>query len=256
MTPAVDISGVRFAYDGHNDVLRDVDLRVEADETVAVVGPNGGGKTTLLKLLLGLLRPDAGTVRVFAQRPGQARGQVGYVPQYVQFDPHFPVTAWDVVLMGRLGCSRGLGRYTQADRQAARDALQRVDLADLADRAFADMSGGQRQRTLIARALATDPKLLLLDEPTANLDAGMEQAFQELLAQLESRMAVMIVSHDIGFVSRHISKVVCVNRSVVVHPTRELTGERLQEMYGQELSVVHHHVHLHDENPPAGGDDA
>jgi zinc transport system ATP-binding protein len=244
---AVNISNVCFAYDGHNPVLRDVSLRVETDETVAVVGPNGGGKTTLLKLMLGLLRPDEGTVRVLGRRPGQVRADVGYVPQYVQFDPHFPVTAWDVVLMGRLGCSRRFGRYRPADRQAARDALERVGLAEHIRRPFADLSGGQRQRTLIARALATGPKLLLLDEPTANLDVGMEQAFEQLLAELETQMAIMIVSHDIGFVSQHISKVICVNRDVAVHPTRELTGDVLKDMYGQDISLVHHHAHLTNE---------
>jgi zinc transport system ATP-binding protein len=244
MELAVDIKAVSFAYDGRSDVLRDVELAVDAGETVAVIGPNGGGKTTLLKLLLGLLRPDKGTVRVLGRRPEQVRPEIGYVPQHMQFDPNFPVTAWDVVLMGRLACAGGIGRYGRDDRQAARDALEQVGLGDLAGRAFADMSGGQRQRVLIARALATRPRLLLLDEPTANLDVGVEKEFQDLLSSLEGQMAVMIVSHDVGFVARQISKVICVNRTVAVHPTQSLSGEVLQDMYGQEISLVHHHVDL------------
>ncbi|NBB95441.1 MAG: ATP-binding cassette domain-containing protein [Planctomycetes bacterium] len=247
MDHAVDISGLSFSYDGLSNVLHDVDLQVTSDETVAVVGPNGGGKTTLLKLLLGLLTPDRGSVRVLGRRPAQVRPQIGYVPQYVQFDPHFPVTAWDVVIMGRLGRTRGIGWYSRADRRATRDALDRVGLDSAGSRPFAALSGGQRQRVLIARALVTQPTLLLLDEPTANLDVGVEKEFEDLLAGIETQMAVMIVSHDIGFVASRISKVVCVNREVAVHPTQQLSPQILEAMYGQEVSLVHHHVHLDDE---------
>ena len=240
MDNAIETSGLWFAYDGQNHVLCDVNLEIGHGETIGMVGPNGGGKTTLLKLLLGLLSPSRGVVRVLGRSPKEARARVGYVPQHVQFDPKFPVTAWDVVLMGRLGCTSAVGPFGPADRQAADAALEQVALGPLKHRAFSELSGGQRQRVLIARALVTQPQLLLLDEPTASLDVGMEQDFQDLLGRLVGRMTVVIVSHDVGFVSSRIGKVVCVHGGVAVHATTELSGEMLREIYGRDVSLVRH----------------
>lgn len=238
---AIETTGLWFAYDRKNYVLRDADLRVSQGEMIAIVGPNGGGKTTLLKLLLALLSPSRGTIRVLGHSPRQARARVGYVPQHVHFDPKFPVTAWDVVLMGRLGRCRSLGPFGGHDRRAAEDALQQVGMGAMRRRAFSEMSGGQRQRVLIARALVAQPRLLLLDEPTANLDVSMEEDFYDLLARLAGPMTVAIVSHDVGFVSSRVSTVVCVRGEVAVHPTKDLSGEMLRELYGSDVSLVHHH---------------
>jgi zinc transport system ATP-binding protein len=247
--PAIETSDLSFAYEGGESVLRDVDLRIAQGEMIGIVGPNGGGKTTLLKLLLGLLSPDRGEIRVLGLSPSQARPQVGYVPQHLQFDPRFPVTAWDVVLMGRLGRAPALGPYRRDDRRAAEAALEQVGLAPLRRRAFAEMSGGQRQRALIARALVTQPRLLLLDEPTASLDLGMEQEFYDLLARLAGSMTVAIVSHDVGFVSSRIGTVVCVRGQVAVHATEALSGEMLRELYGSEVSLVQHHDEFRTGSP-------
>jgi zinc transport system ATP-binding protein len=252
--PAIETCGLWFAYEGQNYVLSDVNVLIYEGEMIGIVGPNGGGKTTLVKLLLGLLSPDRGTVRVLGLSPREARPRVGYVPQHMQFDPKFPVTAWDVVLMGRLGRSRVLGGFGRDDRRAAGEALEQVGLADLRRRAFAEMSGGQRQRVLIARALVTQPRVLLLDEPTASLDLGMEQEFYDLLTRLGGQMTVAIVSHDVGFVSSSIDKVVCVRGQVAVHATKALSGQMLRELYGSDVSLVHHHVDLNP--PPRGRKDA
>ncbi|MGA2033827.1 MAG: ABC transporter ATP-binding protein [Thermoguttaceae bacterium] len=234
---------VSFAYNGV-PVLEDVNLHIRAQQSVCMVGPNGGGKTTLLKLILGLLRPTRGEVRVFGQPPRCVRLSIGYVPQHVRHDPQFPATVTDIVLMGRLG--RGgpagwLGWYGRADRRAAHQALAQVGMDDLSRRPFAALSGGQRQRALIARALCCEPQLMLLDEPTSNVDSLVEARLFEVLKELNRRMTVVVVSHDLGFVSALVESAICVNRRVVVHPISQLTGEMVREMYGAEVQMVRHH---------------
>ncbi len=241
--PAVCFQGVRFSY-GSTPVLEDADFDVFTGESVCVVGPNGGGKTTLLKLILGLLQPDAGTVSVLGEVPRSARGRVGYVPQRIEFDPAFPITALDVVLTGLL---RGgsLGFVRAAEKRRAREALDRLGVSDQAGASFASLSGGQRQAVLIARALAGGPEVLLLDEPTAHVDAAAQERLHRLLRTLRRDITMVYVSHDLAFVSRAVPKVICVNRQVHVHPTVELTKERLRELYGYEVAMVHHgHEHL------------
>jgi zinc transport system ATP-binding protein len=240
--PVITLQGVCFAYDGA-PVLEDVDFSIVPRESICMVGPNGGGKTTLMKLILGLLRPQRGEIRVFGLPPEQARLRIGYMPQYVRHDPQFPVTVMDIVLMGRLGHTglRGiLGWYGAADRQAALDALRQVHLETLARRPFAALSGGQRQRVLIARALCCQPDLLLLDEPTANVDSLVEAKLFEVLRELNKRMTILMVSHDLGFVSSLVQRVICVNRHVVVHPTSEITGDVIHGIYGGDVRMVHH----------------
>jgi len=240
-SPIVQLDGVSFAY-GEVVVLEGVHLSIWPGEWVLVVGPNGGGKTTLLKLILGLLEPTAGQVRLFGQEPAKTRHRVGYMPQHIQFDSLFPVTVMDIVLMGRLGTPgrRLLGWYTRQDRQAAQEALAEVGLAGLENRPFAALSGGQRQRVLIARALCSRPELLLLDEPTAHVDPQAEGQLMEILQRLHRRMSIVMVSHDLGVVSPQIGSVLCVNRRLVVHPTTELTGEKIRQLYGEDLRMIRH----------------
>jgi zinc transport system ATP-binding protein len=238
--PAVKVDNLNFSYDPTARVLENVSFTIDQGDFVCFVGPNGGGKTTLIKLLIGLLTPGQGRIRVLGQPPAKARRRVGYVPQSASLDASFPASVMDVVLMGRLGRTRRVAWYSRDDRQAALSALGEVDLADHRRRAFADLSGGQRQRVLIARALACQPDLLLLDEPTANLDVRVEQQFRQLLVDLNERLTIVLVSHDVGFVSEFVRKVVCVRRHVSVHPTEELTGDVLRDLYGQELRVVRH----------------
>jgi len=240
-SPIVQLDGVSFAY-GEVVVLEGVHLSIWPGEWVLVVGPNGGGKTTLLKLILGLLEPTAGQVRLFGQEPAKTRHRVGYMPQHIQFDSLFPVTVMDIVLMGRLGTAgrRLLGWYTRQDRQAAQEALAEVGLTGLENRPFAALSGGQRQRVLIARALCSRPELLLLDEPTAHVDPQAEGQLMEILQRLHRRMSIVMVSHDLGVVSPQIGSVLCVNRRLVVHPTTELTGEKIRQLYGEDLRMIRH----------------
>lgn len=244
--PAIEFQNVGFSY-GPAPVLEEATLRIDEGELACIVGPNGGGKTSLLKLIVGLLKPTSGRVSVFGQPPEQSRRRIGYMPQYARFDPHFPATVMDIVLMGRLGRSWG-GPYSRRDRVAARRALAEMLLTDLAGRPFADLSGGQRQRALIARALAGEPDLLLLDEPTANVDAAVELKLIEFIRRLGRRLTILMVTHDLGFVSEIVQSVICVNRRVVTHPTSALTGQAIHDLYGAQVRMVHH-----DHPSPGGG---
>ncbi len=237
--PVLACHGLDFGYDGR-PVLRDVNLAIPAGDFVSVVGPNGSGKTTLLKLALGLLLPTAGEVTVFGERPERARHRIGYVPQHAHLDPLFPVSALDVVLMGRLGLGPRLGPWRGRDRDAARAALAEVGLGDHADRHFSALSGGQKQRTLIARSLAGEPELLLLDEPTAGLDAHVEEGFFRLLEELNRRLTIVMVSHDLGFVAGVVKSVICVGQKVVVHPTSAITGQVIADLYGADMRMIRH----------------
>jgi zinc transport system ATP-binding protein len=236
--PVIDIRNASFSYDGPL-VLEKVNLSIASRDFVGIVGPNGGGKTTLVKMLLGLIVPQEGRVNVLGQPPSRVRKRIGYMPQYVTLDMEFPVSVFDVVLMGRLGRGYGLGPYSKADKKSASRVLEEVGLRDIHSRPFSDISGGQRQRVLIARALACDPELLLLDEPTANLDPAIQDELYGLLRTLNERLTVVVVSHDIGFVSLNFNTVVCVNQKVHTHPRNELTQKQVADMYGREVRLLH-----------------
>lgn len=241
-TPAIVFENVSFSYGGP-PVLEDVDLTIGRREFACIVGPNGGGKTTLVKLVLGLLKPATGTVRLFGSRPALVRSRVGYMPQHLHLDPKFPVSVLDVVLMGRLGNGRSFGPYRREDKLAARKALRKVGLFDLSDQPFSVLSGGQQRRLFIARAIACEPELLLLDEPTANLDPMVEQELYQVLDELNQRMAVVVVSHDMTFVSHFVERVICVKLGVHVHPTSEIKEGMFSEVFGPEVRMVRHDRH-------------
>jgi zinc transport system ATP-binding protein len=240
---AVVVQGVRFAYQAGPPVLEDVSFSIAQGEFTSIIGPNGGGKSTLIKLVLGLLAPDAGRVRVLGRSPERARPMVGYLPQHATVDPRFPASVLEVVLMGRVTGTHPLGPYTGRDREAAARALARVELEGFEKRPFPALSGGERQRVLVARALASEPRLLLLDEPAAGLDQRVERDFLELLRELGESMTVVLVSHDLGFVSELVSTVVCVSRRVVVHPTSAIDGRIIRDIYGGDVRMVRHDRH-------------
>lgn len=234
----IEFDNVSFAY-GTVPVLSDVSFSIEKGHSVCIVGPNGGGKSTLIKLILGLLEPDDGKVTILGGEPDDARPQIGYMPQYIKYDQSFPASVMDVALMGRIGKGMNIF-YSQKDKNATMTALEEMGVADLASRPFNDLSGGQRQRVLIARALACDPELLLLDEPTANVDPAVESHLHNILKQLTERITVITVSHDLGFVSHLVDRVLCVNRYVRIHPTSDITGEVIQDIYGGDIKMVRH----------------
>ncbi len=236
--PILTFDNVSFAFDSI-EVLSDVSFSAQHHESISMVGPNGGGKSTLIKLMLGLLEPTHGTITVLGTDPVKARRKIGYMPQYLQYDQRFPVSVLDVALMGRLS-GHIFGFYNKKDKQITMKALDEMGVASLAKRSFGALSGGQRQRVLIARALACEPELLLLDEPTANVDPAVENQLLEILHDLAAKITVITVTHDLGFVSQMVDRVICVNRIVKIHPTSEITGEIIQDMYGGDLKMVRH----------------
>lgn len=235
----VGFDDVSFSYNGY-PAVEHVTFSISDGNFVSMVGPNGGGKTTLVKLILGLLRPTQGTVRLFGGSPEENRHRTGYLPQHARLDPQFPATVMDVALMGRLGLGNAFGPYGREDKEAAKAALEKVGLKDFGNRRFSALSGGQRQRLLIARALASDPDLLLMDEPTAHLDRAVEGEFHELLSELNKRMTIVVVSHDQAFVSEFVEKVICVKGRVMIHSTSEITGQVINDMYGSPRRMVRH----------------
>lgn len=236
----VECRGCRVSY-GSLLVLEDVTVRVERGQTLCLVGPNGGGKSTFLKLLLGLKEAERGEVRVLGKRPEQARRRVGYMPQAVAFDPLFPIDVEGIVKMGRLAGNRP-GFYGRADRLATERALEEMELGELRRERYGRLSGGQKQRVLIARALVGEPELLLLDEPTAMVDAHTGARLLEKLKELHRRMSLVLVSHDTAFVSGLVDEVLCVNRTAVLHPLGQVEDRSLQALYGGNVrAVLHQH---------------
>lgn len=222
-------------------VLQDVTLRVEPQDFLGIIGPNGGGKTTLLRLILGLLAPLRGRITVFGQSPADAHRLIGYVPQHAKLDESVPARAIDVVLTGRLALSSWGPWHSRDDHAAVMEALEQTGIADLAGKPLGALSGGQRQRVLIARALAGHPRLLVLDEPTTGIDAHAGQSLVDLLHELNRRMPIVIVSHDISFVSTHLSRVTCLNHTLTCHEPHQITGDVIARMYrGQSVMAVEH----------------
>ena len=246
MKPIIELSQVNFSY-GELPNLSQIDLQVREGEFLGVVGPNAGGKTTLIKLILGILQPQSGTVTVAGRKPRSAASLLGYVPQHPGFARDFPITVAEVVALGRLGHGRTSGwsrfwpaRLTTTDRDAVRKALTEVEAEELLNRQIGSLSGGQLQRVLLARALVGEPKILLLDEPTANVDQRLESEIYDLLESLNSRMTILVVSHDIAFISGYVHRVACVNRSLVCHHTDDINGQVIQDLYGEQVRMISH----------------
>lgn len=235
----VEFDQVSFAYE-RAPVLENVSFAVAPAEFFGLIGPNAAGKSTLLKLMLGLLAPKRGQVRVFGEAAVAARKRIGYVPQHPAFSRQFPISVLEVVLLGRLGTTPGAGGFTYADRLNARQALAAVEIEDIAARRIDTLSGGQLQRVLIARALVSDPELLVLDEPTANIDLRAEEDIFALLRDFNQRMTIVVVTHDVAFISGYVDRVGCLNRTLVCHGTEEISGKTIEELYGAPVKMIQH----------------
>lgn len=246
---AIEFANVNFAH-GEVDVLRDSSFHVHEGEFVALIGPNGAGKTTILRLIMGLSRPRSGKIEVFEKKPEQARGSIGYVPQYMNFDQAFPISVEEVVRMGRL---EGFGRSCMAHACPDMDgALELAGVADLKKRPYTALSGGQRRRVLVARALASSPRLLILDEPTANMDRESEERLFSVLGNLKGTTTILIATHDTAFVSSLTDVVLCVgerdgHQGDVVRHAAGPAEHVPQGLYGGTVLQVLHDTELADD---------
>jgi zinc transport system ATP-binding protein len=233
----IEMQNLSFSYSAQA-VLQDVNLEVKKGDFMAVIGPNGGGKTTLLKLMLGLLLPEKGSVRIFGKPPREVSHRIGYVPQDVHINRRFPVSALDVVLMGRLKPGRGWSRHSRNDRVTAHKTLDKMEMGIYCDRRVGELSGGQLQRVFVARALVTEPQLLFLDEPTASIDTKGQRDFYKLLRELNKTITIVVVSHDLMVLASYVKSVACVNRNIHYHGHAEVTGEMIETLYRCSVEEV------------------
>jgi zinc transport system ATP-binding protein len=242
MEKVIEIKNVWVCY-GNQVILEDVNLEIpEASGLLGIIGPNGGGKTTFLKVVLGLLKPYKGSVKLFGKPPEKSRDFVGYVPQYKRFDFDFPISVQEVVLTGRMSRAGFMKKYREEDVKAAEEALKTVEMLQYKDRQIGQLSGGQRQRVFIARALATNPKLLLLDEPNSGLDPHMQDELYRLLAKLKKEMAIIMVTHDLSAVSIYVDKIACLNRKLHYHNSKEIPVEDLEATYQCPIELIAHGI--------------
>ncbi|HTY79998.1 MAG TPA: metal ABC transporter ATP-binding protein [Candidatus Bathyarchaeia archaeon] len=245
MRPFVELEGVGASY-GEVRVLDGINLTVEPGDFLGIIGPNGSGKTTLLRIMLGLLEPTEGTVRLFGQSPAAFREwrRLGYVPQRATLDPSLPVTVGEVVATGLVASLGLFQRIGGAERARVKEALARVGMEAHARTRIGALSTGQQQRVLIARALVSDPELLILDEPTGGVDPEAQTSFYALLQHLnrEREVTLILVSHDIGVVAKEVTKLACLNRRLIFHgrPGDFLSDAALTALYGPAVRIVSH----------------
>jgi zinc transport system ATP-binding protein len=230
------VENLFFAY-SMDDVLTDISFKIEAGEFVGLFGPNGGGKSTLLALLMGFLKPKKGSIRIFEQSPIQARSQMAWVPQTFHFDRHFPISVEEVVLGGRLSKLSWMGRFGKSDSAAVSASLERVGMENYKEAPFSILSGGQAQRVLIARALASNPSLLLLDEPTASVDYAAQAEIYRLLTSLKKEITVVMVTHDLHAAVKHVDKVFCVQKNLIPMAPEKVCEHFAMGLYHAPLKI-------------------
>lgn len=236
---AVVLSGVTAGY-GSEVVLDRVDLSVPKGDFLGIIGPNGGGKTTLLNVLLGLVPLRGGTVSIMGEPPATGRRHIGYVPQSGGHDPKFPVTVREVASMGRISRGNLLGRLGAQDREAVSDSLEKTGMIDLSRKPMGELSMGQRQRVLFARALAVQPGILLLDEPTASMDPGAASSVYDLLGRLNDTVTIVMTSHDLTAVFSSVKTIACLNRTLHYHGKDKLSAESIGRTYQCPVDIIAH----------------
>ncbi|HOP67344.1 MAG TPA: ABC transporter ATP-binding protein [Methanoregulaceae archaeon] len=240
--PVIEVFNVTFGRNGEK-ILDNVNLSVDPGDFYAIIGPNGGGKTTLLKIILGLLTQQSGSVRLLGGKPRETRKFCGYVPQFRTFDFRYPITVKEMVLSGRLAYIPGIRkRYRPLDLRMASDAMEKMGVSDLADRQLCSLSGGEQQSAIIARALAGGPRLLLLDEPLVFVDAPTQDHFYDVIEKLRSSMTIVLITHDIGVISTHVTKVACLNHQIYTHGTNEITEDMITSAYQCPVDLIAHGI--------------
>ncbi len=243
--PIIRFSNATFSYNGH-EALKDITLDIFEGEFVGVIGPNGSGKTTLLKGLLGLIHPTSGSLQIFdcacEELRCHHRARIGYLPQKERTDPNYPITVWEAAMMGRYGAMGLFKRPQKQDHEIVMESLEAVGMADLKDQAFGQLSGGEQQRVLIARALSQRPDILLLDEPTTGIDAATQRRLRDLICKLHQQfhLTIVFVTHDINLISGIVETLVVLKTRLHAKgpPEEVLTKAVLEPVYGDEVIIA------------------
>lgn len=230
---AIDVKNLSFGYN-KTSVFSGVNLSIEENDFVAIIGPNGGGKSTLMRLMVGLLKPKSGEIRLFGEKVPSKKIAVGYVPQNTNKNIDFPITVGECVATGKIGLS--------PKSEEVKAALDRVKIAEFRDRRLGELSGGERQRVLIARSLVCNPKVLFLDEPSNNIDVAGLNSLYNMLSEFSENMTIVIVTHDLMALSNKVKSVVCVNKNVHYHEGGHITEDMLHRTYGCEVDLIAHGV--------------
>jgi zinc transport system ATP-binding protein len=244
MKPIIDVKGVTFGYASGDPAIIDASFHIMPSQLVAIIGPNGGGKTTLLKLLMGFLLPWEGSISILGHAPTHYPNGIAYVPQMTGFDRQFPMTTLDLVLTGRLSSLPWWGLYRREDRERAHEALEQVNLINFAKKPFGSLSGGQLQRALIARALISDPKILLFDEPLAHLDEKAENELVELLGHIRKEKTILMVTHTIQSILAEVRQILCVQGRVDVMTKEQICEHFALGLYHYPLIESPHKHHF------------
>lgn len=237
MNKLIELNSVTAAY-GRDIILKNVNLTIYEQDFLGLIGPNGGGKTTLLKLILGLLHPLQGKIEFYFNN-GYSKNLIGYLQQFKQFDTSFPIQVRDVVLSGLMTSSSIRARFTRQDHYKADQIMEKVGIDHLAKKAIGELSGGQMQRVFLGRSLIDSPQLLLLDEPNTFVDINFEHSFYEILKELNQTMAIVLVSHDLGTISSYVKNIACVNRGVYYHPTN-IIDQQVLDSYNCPFDLITH----------------
>lgn len=230
---AIEVKNLSFAY-GKSKILENVNLEIEENDFVAIIGPNGGGKSTLMKLIVGLLNPAEGEVKLFGESVPTKKIAVGYVPQNTNRNVEFPITVGECVSLGKIGL--------KPKSPEVAESLARVHLEGFLDRRLGELSGGERQRVLIARSLVCNPRILFLDEPSNNIDAAGQENLYNMLADFSEKMTIVVVTHDLMALSHKVKSIVCVNRSVHYHEGSGLTPQMITDTYGCDVDLIAHGI--------------
>jgi len=249
--PIFDVKNLEFKVRGQ-DILSNISFEIYHGEYIAIIGPNGGGKTTLIRLLLGLETPTSGEIKIFGKKLKNFKewSKIGYVPQRASLvDANFPATVEDIVKMGRVAKRGFFAGISKEDKEKVIDAMQKMDILHLKDKMVGTLSGGQRQRVMIARALASSPEILILDEPNTGVDVKSQQRFYTLLRKLnkEENITILFITHDIGVIADDIGRLFTINRKATIcnDPKKILSCEEMSELYGIEAHLIHNHKHEH-----------
>lgn len=242
----IELQNVSFSY-GDTPVISNISLHIHRGDYLGIIGPNGSGKTTLVKIILGLLKPSAGVVRLFGNNAAsfQDWSKLGYVPQKaINFDPLFPATVYEVVAMGRYGKKGLLKWFNHHDHKLIEQSLRQVEMGEFKNRRIGDLSSGQQQRVFIARALAGEPEVIFLDEPTVGVDVATQEQFYSLLKKLnqEVGLTLILISHDIDVIANEVTELACINQTLVYHgePKKFITGNYLEKLYGRNTHMILH----------------